>query len=73
MKAEARALEMLEKVPAYNDFLQKNSQLADSFNFSAAGFALNLEGLQTRTQIEQLIRQRLGGGWPSAVLFSAKV
>jgi hypothetical protein len=66
-KAEAKALEMLKKVPAYNDFLQKHSQLAGLFNFSsAAGSAPNLEGLQTRAQVEQLIQQRLGGGGPNA-------
>jgi hypothetical protein len=65
-KTEAKALEILKKVPAYNDFLQKNSQLAGLFNFSAAGSAPNLEGLQTRTQVEQLIQQRLGGGSPNA-------
>lgn len=65
-KAEAKALEVLKKVPAYNDFLQKHSQLAGLFNFSAAGAAPNLEGLQTRSQVEQLIQQRLGGGGPNA-------
>ena len=65
-KAEAKALEMLKKVPAYNNFLQKNSQLAGLFNFSAASAAPNLEGLQTRAQVEQLIQQRLGGGGPNA-------
>jgi len=65
-KAEAKALEVLKKVPAYNDFLQKHSQLAGLFNFSAAGAAPNLEGLQTRAQVEQLIQQRLGGGGPNA-------
>lgn len=65
-KAEAKALEMLKKVPAYNSFLQKNSQLAGLFNFSAANATQSLEGLQTRNQVEQLIQQRLGGGGPSA-------
>lgn len=65
-KAEARALEVLKKVPAYNDFLQKNSQLASLFNFSSGGSTQSLEGLQTRAQVEQLIQQRLGGGGPNA-------
>ncbi|HEY1200322.1 MAG TPA: hypothetical protein VGE79_05045, partial [Niastella sp.] len=65
-KAEAKALEILKKMPAYNDFLQKHSQLAGLFNFSAVGSAANLEGLQTRAQVEQLIQQRLGGGGPNA-------
>jgi len=65
-KAEAKALEMLKKIPAYNDFLRKNSQLAGLFNFSAANATQSLEGLQTRAQVEQLIQQRLGGGGPNA-------
>jgi len=62
-KAEAKAMELLKQVPAYNSFLQKHSQLAGLFNLSAAGnTAQNLQGLQTRAQVEQLIQQRLGGG-----------
>ncbi|TWI90646.1 hypothetical protein [Chitinophaga japonensis] len=66
-KAEARAMELLKQVSAYNSFLQKHSQLASLFNLSAAGnTAQNLEGLQTRAQVEQLIQQRLGSGGPNA-------
>jgi len=61
-KAEAKAMELLKKMPAYNNFLRKNSQLASLFNLGAAGnnTAQSLEGLQTRTQVEQMIQQRLG-------------
>ncbi len=68
-KAEQKALETLKKLPAYNDFLQKHSQLASLFNLSGgagADVAQSLEGLQTRNQVEQLIQQRLGGGGPDA-------
>jgi len=66
-KAEAKAMELLKKVPAYNDFLQKHSQLAGLFNLSGgSNTAQNLEGLQTRNQVEQLIQQRLGGSGPDA-------
>ncbi|RPD42830.1 hypothetical protein EG028_00590 [Chitinophaga barathri] len=70
-KAEAKAMELLQKVPAYKDFLARNSQLASLFNLSAgSGSAANLEqqleGLQTRSQVEQLIQQRIGGGGPNA-------
>lgn len=69
-KAEAKAMELLQKVPAYNDFLKKHSQLAGLFNLSAGGggadVAESLERLQTRTQVEQLIQQRLGGAGPNA-------
>jgi hypothetical protein len=60
-KAEAKAMELLKKMPAYNDFIRKNSQLASLFNLGAGGnTAQSLEGLQTRTQVEQMIQQRLG-------------
>ena len=66
-KVEAKATEFLKKVPAYNDFLQKHSQLAGLFNLSGGGnTAQSLEGLQTRNQVEQLIQQRLGGSGPDA-------
>ncbi|SFD51616.1 hypothetical protein SAMN05518672_102261 [Chitinophaga sp. CF118] len=65
-KAEAKAVELLKKVPAYNDFLQKHSQLASLFNLSSsANTAQSLEGLQTRAQVEQLVQQRIGSS-PSA-------
>ncbi|TWV99457.1 hypothetical protein [Chitinophaga pinensis] len=61
-KAEAKAMELMKKIPAYNDFLKKNSQLASMFNLGAGGnnVAQSLEGLQTRAQVEQMIQQRLG-------------
>jgi hypothetical protein len=61
-KAEAKAMELLKKMPAYNDFLRKNSQIASLFNLGAASnnTAQSLEGLQTRSQVEQMIQQRLG-------------
>lgn len=60
-KAEAKAMEMLKKMPAYNDFITKNSQLASLFNLAGNSNASgSLEGLQTRTQVEQLVQQRLG-------------
>jgi hypothetical protein len=56
-KAEAKGLALLKKVPAYNEFLQKHSLLAGLFNpSSSANTAPNLEGMQTRSQVEQLIQ-----------------
>jgi hypothetical protein len=60
-KAEQKGMELLKKVPAYNDFIKQHSQLASLFNLSGAGSAnQSLEGLQTRTQVEQLLQQRMG-------------
>lgn len=62
-KAEQKAMEMIKKLPAFNDFMSKHSQLASLFNIQGAtASAQSLEGLQTRNQVEQLIQQRLGGG-----------
>lgn len=62
-KAEQKAMEIIKKVPAFNDFMQKHSQLAGLFNLqNSTASAQSLEGLQTRNQVEQLIQQRLGGG-----------
>ncbi|MCK7556137.1 hypothetical protein MKQ70_14370 [Chitinophaga sedimenti] len=74
-KAEAKALALLQKTKAFNNFMEKNSQLASLFNFnrmgggsgmSSADLEQSLAGLQTRTQVEQLIQQRMGGGGPNA-------
>ncbi|MEZ2440120.1 hypothetical protein AB6805_00255 [Chitinophaga sp. RCC_12] len=62
-KAEQKAMEVIKKIPAFNDFMQKHSQLASLFNIQGgSASAPNLEGLQTRNQVEQLIQQRLGSG-----------
>lgn len=74
-KAEAKAMELLQKLPAYKDFVQRNSQLASLFNLGGIGggagmseqdLARSLEGLQTRTQVDQLLQQRMGGSGPNA-------
>ncbi len=68
-KAEAKAMELLQKLPAYKDFMARNTQIARLFNLTAGGGAnveQQLEGLQTRAQVEQLIQERVGGGGPNA-------
>jgi len=60
-KAEVKAMAMLKKLPAYNDFISKHSQLAGLFNLTGNfNEARSLEGLQTRTQVEQLVQQQMG-------------
>ncbi|MGF6848288.1 hypothetical protein QFZ51_003523 [Chitinophaga sp. W3I9] len=62
-KAEQKAMEVIRKIPAFNDFIQKHSQIASLFNIQGApASAQSLEGLQTRSQVEQLIQQRIGSG-----------
>ncbi len=63
-------MELLQKLPAYKDFMARNSQIARLFNLASSGGGGNveqqLEGLQTRAQVEQLIQERIGGGGPNA-------
>ena len=71
-RVEATALTVLNKVPAFQQFLSRNSFLAGLFaappgGGSAAGaLPVNLGNLQTRTQVQSLIQQQIATGGPSA-------
>ncbi|SHN44051.1 hypothetical protein [Chitinophaga sp. CF418] len=69
-KIESKAQDVLRKLPAYKDFIKRNSALASFFNLpSATGAASSLEGLQNRSMIEALLQQRLGtSGMASQVM-----
>ncbi|PWV47661.1 hypothetical protein [Chitinophaga sp. S165] len=60
-KIEEKALVLLKKIPAYNDFISTHSQVASLFNLGT-GFNSNrtTEGLQTRATVAQAVQQRLG-------------
>lgn len=64
-KAEQEVLAVLRKTKAFNNFMSRNSQLASLFtpagSNSAEDLAQSLEGLQTRTMVENLIQQQMGG------------
>lgn len=70
-KAEQKAMELLRKIPAFNDFMAKNSMLAGLFNIQG-GTDLPV-GLQTRTQVEQLIVGRVGSGPNASALASQQM
>lgn len=59
--AEKKAMELLSKSKVYKDFMQRNSQLASLFGLPSASATRSIEGLQTRTMVEEAIRQRVGG------------
>ncbi len=66
-KAEELALKLLNKIPAFTEFAQKNSMLAQLFGSpSGGGNMANLAGLQTRAGVNALIQNRLAAGGPSA-------
>lgn len=66
-KMEQTAKMILNQIPAFQSFLQKNSLLASMFGApgDAASIA-DLSGLQTRASIQSLIQQRIASGGPNA-------
>lgn len=68
-KIERKALELLSKTRAFQDFMQKNSQLASLFRLPGGDNAdpgAALAGLQTRAQVNGMIQQRIAAGGPNA-------
>lgn len=67
---EQKGLSLLQQLPAFQKFMQKNSQLASLFNLpgsSASGNSAQvLAGLQTRVSVQGLIQQRISAGGPNA-------
>ena len=64
-KVETLAMKVLQKVPGFENFLQRNSAVAGLFGFnaSAAGNGPpNLSGLQTRAGMQNLLQQQFGSG-----------
>ena len=67
-KIEAAAIKILNKVPAFQKFMQENSQLASLFRLPGnAGSAQNLSGLQTRASVQNMIQSRIAYGGPNAM------
>ncbi|MEO6720866.1 MAG: hypothetical protein ABIN67_10875 [Ferruginibacter sp.] len=67
-KAEAIARTILNKIPAFQKFLQNNSQMAALFGPGVdAGMGGNTAGLQTRASIQTLIQDRLTSGGSGAI------
>ncbi len=68
-KAEETALTILNKIPAFQKFVQQNSMLASLFRMpgnSGTTNAASLAGLQTRAQMNALIQERIAAGGPNA-------
>ncbi|MEO6454234.1 MAG: hypothetical protein ABIN97_09190 [Ginsengibacter sp.] len=66
-KAERKALSLLNKLPAFQKFLRKNSQLASLFRLpDGEATSQSLAGLQTRASVQGLIQQRISAGGPNA-------
>jgi hypothetical protein len=66
-KAEETALTLLNKIPAFKQFVQENSMLARLFGSpSGATQTPNLAGLQTRASVNSLIQNQIAAGGPNA-------
>jgi hypothetical protein len=70
-KAEETALTILNKIPAFQKFMQQNSMLASLFGppGGAAGSAANIAnttGLQTRASVQNLIQSSISAGGSNA-------
>jgi hypothetical protein len=62
-KLEHKVLSTLNDVPAFQQFMQRNSYLGQLFGLpDDYGSSQSLVGLQTRTQVQQLISQVIGSG-----------
>jgi hypothetical protein len=66
-KAEETARQLLDKIPAFQQFMKKNSLLASLFGTPANyGSPQSLTGLQTRAGVNALIQERMAAGGPNA-------
>jgi len=62
-KMEEKALELLNKVPSFQQFMAQHSMLAQLFRLPADyDNPGSLSGLQTRAQIQQILQQQAGTG-----------
>ncbi|MEJ0106576.1 MAG: hypothetical protein WDO19_30300 [Bacteroidota bacterium] len=69
-KAERKAIELLSKSKLFKNFMRKNSMLASLFRLPGDPndplARANLSGLQTRTQVNNIIQQQIAAGGPNA-------
>jgi hypothetical protein len=67
-RIEQLAKNILQRIPAFQDFMQKNSMLASLFGMSeSVNSGVALAGLQTRTSVDNLIQQSIASGGPNAM------
>jgi hypothetical protein len=74
VKLEEKALSVLRQLPEFQKFMKENSSLSALFNLrSNYGTAGGVEGLQTRTELEDLVSNRLGAGPNGQKVFAQQV
>ena len=66
-KMVQKGLSLLNKLPAFTNFMKQNSELASLFRLpDNYGTPQSLAGLQTRAQVQQQIQNQIAGGGPNA-------
>lgn len=67
-KLEQKAVELIKKLPAFQEFCKNNSELASLFrlpdNYASVE---SLAGLQTRESVQALVQNRIAAGGPNAM------
>lgn len=71
-KIEKKAIELLSKTKAFQNFMQRNSMLASLFRLpnndpNDPAYQASFAGLQTRVQVNNLIQQQIGSGGANAM------
>lgn len=64
-KLGGKLLQAANKIPAFQEFMQKHSYLATMFRMPTAtdpGYAANMAGLQTRASLSSILTQQMAGG-----------
>ena len=73
-KLQRRSLALLNKLPAFQQFMKENSALAGLFSLPADyGSPGSLVGLQTRSQVQQIITSQMGGASNTGQQFGQQV
>jgi len=66
-KLEVQLLQLANKIPGFNNFFAKHSELANLFRLpDNYGTLQSLQGLQARDDVQLLIQQRIQSGGPNA-------
>lgn len=63
-QVEAKAMELLNKVPAFTQFMKEHSMIAGLFAIPT-GYGQSVAGLQTRAMVERQIQQQLQTAGPN--------
>jgi hypothetical protein len=69
-----KSLTVLNKLPAFQQFMKEHSELGSLFTIPANyNSALAIAGLQTKAQVQQIITNQLGGSANAGQIFSQQV